>query len=77
MKNLFARGAPKSATSISILVDQNGRILWVHQGPRLHPSKKDGAVDRAFMDLDRLIAARLGLLKSSKKTKRPTSRKKR
>ena len=86
LKKLFAKGAPKTATSISILVDRKGIILWVHPGPSLHPSnakypkEADKEADRSYAELERLIGIRLDLAKKKKrsaKVKRSSSRKSR
>lgn len=50
---LSARGALRSATSISVLVDADGLVRWVHPGPRIEP----GSADLRTLDalLDRLL----------------------
>ncbi len=60
LEELWARGAPRMATSISVLVDRAGKIVWVHPGPRLHPSDapEHRAAARAFTDLEELLRAR-------------------
>jgi hypothetical protein len=50
------RGALRTATSISVLVDSDGVIRWVHPGPRLQDfgdPTRDGT--EAFAELDRLV----------------------
>jgi hypothetical protein len=50
------RGALRTATSISVLVDAEGVIRWVHPGPRLQDfgdPRRDGT--EAFAELDRLV----------------------
>ena len=49
LRRLRELGAPVAATSISVLVDRSGEIIWVHSGPRLHPSA-DGAHVQAAAD---------------------------
>lgn len=51
----------RRATSASFLMDQHGRIRWVHPGPELHP---DGPADHArcrrdYRDLRRAVKALL------------------
>jgi hypothetical protein len=60
-RDLQARGSLRTATSISVLVDAQGVIRWVHPGPRIHESP-DGrpagpAADLAALDalLDRAL----------------------
>lgn len=61
LADLQARGAPMQATSISVLVDRGGMIVWVHSGPRLHPAREatQRDADAAFTALDGLLAQRL------------------
>jgi hypothetical protein len=50
------RGALRTATSISVLVDAEGVIRWVHPGPRLQDfgdPRRDGT--DAFAELERLV----------------------
>lgn len=58
---LRARGALNAATSISVLVDASGTVLWVHPGPRLHHSADPAfaAADHAFRQLEGVLADRL------------------
>jgi hypothetical protein len=59
--DLQRRGSLTSATSISVLVDRHGTVLWTHPGPRIHPSASSrhgtAAADHAALDrlLDRLL----------------------
>ncbi len=39
LRPFMQRGRLRQATSISILVDQQGVIQWVHPGPRIHTSR--------------------------------------
>ena len=61
LNKLCTRGAPERATSISVLVDRAGKIVWVHAGLHLHPSddaeQAEGA--RSFAALEALLRARL------------------
>jgi hypothetical protein len=61
LADLQARGATRQATSISVLVDRAGKIVWFHPGPRLHPAQ--GELHRAagaeFAQLGNLILDRL------------------
>ncbi|MEZ5966307.1 MAG: endonuclease/exonuclease/phosphatase family protein [Planctomycetota bacterium] len=61
LADLRARGAPEAATSISILVNRAGTIVWVHPGPRLHPSTDPahGAAARAHAELLHLLSTTL------------------
>ena len=68
LRDLQARGAPRLATSISVLVDRAGRIVWVHPGPRLHPKRRgryDDA-DAAHRELVGLLEKRLPKSSASK-----------
>ncbi len=56
LTDLQSRGVPRNATSISVLVDRQGAIVWVHPGPRLHPGAEHAEADAAFTQLDRLLA---------------------
>jgi thiol-disulfide isomerase/thioredoxin len=38
LEDLRRRGALTRATSVSVLVDGDGVVRWVHPGPRLHPA---------------------------------------
>jgi hypothetical protein len=61
LAELQARGAPTEATSISVLVDGAGKIVWVHPGPRIHPDT-DGAhraAGDAFAALESMLRERL------------------
>ncbi|HLQ37466.1 MAG TPA: TlpA disulfide reductase family protein [Planctomycetota bacterium] len=49
LERLRARGRLDEATSISVLVDQQGIVRWVHKGPRLH---RDGSGEFASADAD-------------------------
>jgi hypothetical protein len=50
-----------AATSISVLVDGDGVVRWVHAGPRLHRSDDPAFADadRAYRQLEELLASRL------------------
>lgn len=58
---LQTRGAPTHATSISVLVDRAGTIVWVHDGMRLHPDPAGefGDAGPAFAALEALLNERL------------------
>lgn len=59
LAELWTRGAPDTATSISVLVDRDGRVVWVHPGPRLHPSERHPRAEAAYRELEALLARRL------------------
>jgi thiol-disulfide isomerase/thioredoxin len=61
LAELQARGAPVAATSISVLVDRSGKIVWVHPGPRLHErtDPQHAAAAQAFRDLEGVLRERL------------------
>ena len=61
LRPLLARGRLDQATSISVLVDQDGIVQWVQGGPRLHPSQdpEQAAADADFQALERLLDRRL------------------
>jgi hypothetical protein len=61
LRPLLARGKLDRATSISVLVDQDGVVQWVQGGPRLHPSQEpdEAAADADFRQLERLLDQRL------------------
>lgn len=45
---------PRSATSVSLLIDRSGAIRWLHPGPDLHPSEdpEHAECDRQFRALE-------------------------
>jgi len=57
LADLQLRGAPRTATSISVLVDRAGTIVWVHPGPRLHPDQggHHPAAGEAFAALEAIL----------------------
>lgn len=61
LRPLLARGGLDQATSISLLIDREGKVQWVQKGPRLHPSKdpEQAAADADYRELERLLDARL------------------
>ena len=59
LADLQARGAPRRATSISVLVDRSGTIVWTHPGPRLHPGSAHPEAADAYEELRALLADRL------------------
>lgn len=59
LADLQARGAPRRATSISVLVDRAGEIVWTHPGPRLHAGSAHPEAARAYDELRALLADRL------------------
>ena len=69
---LQARGLPKVATSVSVLVDAAGTIRWFHEGPRIHAGLdgKHRAAERALDELKSVT----GRLLLEKARSRPTSR---
>jgi hypothetical protein len=58
LEDLRTRGALDAATSISVLIDEDGTVRWVHPGPRLHRSEdpRFAAADRSFRELEQLLA---------------------
>ena len=61
LEQLRERYGLDAATSISVLVDGDGVVQWVHPGPRLHRSDDSdmAEADRSFRELEALLAARL------------------
>jgi hypothetical protein len=57
LDSLRRRGGLDTATSISVLVDRQGIVRWVHPGPRLHRSAEAGfaAADRDWRELERVV----------------------
>ncbi|NRA97246.1 MAG: endonuclease/exonuclease/phosphatase family protein [Planctomycetes bacterium] len=57
LKQLMKRGNLKRFTSVSFLVDEFGKVLWVHQGPRVHPTPAGlhGTAGKDFKELDALL----------------------
>lgn len=55
LRDLMQRGGLKRATSVSFLVDEWGRVRWVHPGPRIHPDA-EGAHGSADADHEELAA---------------------
>lgn len=59
LRSLQARGLPRRATSVSLLVDREGVIRWIHPGPRIHPDT-DGrhrVAARGLADLETALGA--------------------
>jgi len=58
LEPLLERGKLTAATSISVLVDREGIIRWVHPGPRLHRGlgAEFAAADAAFRELEQVVA---------------------
>lgn len=60
LKDLLERGGLDQATSISILVDAEGRVVWSHPGPVLHYYQGDDldllAVNADMVELDEFVA---------------------
>lgn len=61
LRELLRRGGLERATSVSFLVDRQGRVRWVHPGPRVHgsPDGEHPEAERDLRDLERLLAALL------------------
>jgi hypothetical protein len=61
LDSLRRRGELSLATSITVLVDQQGIVRWVHPGPRLHAASEPQFADagRAFAELEQVVAALL------------------
>jgi hypothetical protein len=61
LDRLRERHGLHAATSISVLVDGDGVVRWVHPGPRLHRSDDPAFADadRAYRQLEELLASRL------------------
>lgn len=57
VQQLMRRGDLTSATSISVLVDQQGIVRWTHAGPRLHRSRNGRHPDAeaAYEELEQRI----------------------
>ncbi|MFQ5505862.1 MAG: hypothetical protein ACE5F1_13860, partial [Planctomycetota bacterium] len=62
LATLMKRGGLHRATSVSLLVDAKGTVLWVHPGPRIHRSSKSmfRRADAAWRELEALVSRRLG-----------------
>lgn len=62
LRPILTRGGLEQATSISLLVDRDGVVRWVHAGPRLHRSAQAefAAADADWRELAALLARELG-----------------
>jgi hypothetical protein len=58
LEPLLDRGKLTAATSISVLVDREGIIRWVHPGPRLHRGEgtEFASADADFRELEQVVA---------------------
>ena len=57
LKQLMKRGDLKRFTSVSFLVDEFGKVVWVHRGPRVHPTPegRHGTAGKDFKELAALL----------------------
>ena len=57
LKATWLDAEPRSATSVSFLIDRAGVIRWIHPGPELHPSDdpEHAECDRQFKALEAAV----------------------